>query len=104
MILPEKSVNFSGSCANRPNYRAQPRGQTSVTYRTFDTVAARPPRRWRIVLPLALVIVLAAAWTGFWYYAAGRAETEFAAWRVREAAAGRDLSCGTQSFAGFPFR
>jgi hypothetical protein len=75
-----------------------------VTYRTFDTVAARPPRRWPIVLPLALVVVLAAAWSGFWYYAAGRAETELAAWRAREAAAGRDLSCGAQSFAGFPFR
>jgi hypothetical protein len=76
-----------------------------MTYRTFDTVAARPPRRrWRIVLPLALVVALAAAWAGFWFYAAGRAGTEFAAFRAREAAAGRDVSCASQGIAGFPFR
>ena len=75
-----------------------------MTYRTFDTVAARPPRRWRIVLPLALVIALAVAWTGFWYYAAGRAQAELAVWRAREAAAGREVSCASESIAGFPFR
>jgi hypothetical protein len=75
-----------------------------MTYRTFDTVAARPPRRWRIVLPLAVVALLAAAWAGFWYYAAGRAESALAAWRVREAAAGREVSCAGQEVGGFPFR
>ena len=75
-----------------------------MTSRTFDSVAARPPRRWRIVLPLAVVGLLAAAWSGFWYYAAGRAESEFAAWRAREAARGREVSCASQSIAGFPFR
>ena len=75
-----------------------------MTSHTFDTVAARPPRRWRIVLPLAVVVLLAAAWAGFWYYAAGRAESAFAAWRTREAAAGREVSCASQSVGGFPFR
>ena len=75
-----------------------------MTSHTFDTVAARPPRRWRIVLPLAVVVLLAAAWAGFWYYAAGRAESEFAAWRTREAAAGREVSCASQNVGGFPFR
>jgi hypothetical protein len=75
-----------------------------MTYRTMDTVAARPPRRWRLVLPLALVVALAAAWAGFWYYAAARADTEFAAFRAREATKGREVNCGNQSIAGFPFR
>ena len=75
-----------------------------MTARTFDTVAARPPRRWRIVLPLAVVVLLAAGWAGFWYYAAARAEGAFAAWRTREAAAGREVSCASQSIGGFPFR
>ncbi len=63
-----------------------------------------PHRRWPIVLLLGLVVLLAAGWTGFWYYAAGRAEAEFAAWRNREAAAGRVFTCDDQGFSGFPFR
>jgi hypothetical protein len=75
-----------------------------MTSHTFGSVAARPPRRWRIVLPLAMVVLLAAAWAGFWYYAAGRAEGAFATWRTREAAAGREVSCASQDVGGFPFR
>lgn len=61
-------------------------------------------RRWPIVLLLAVLVVLAAGWTGFWYYATARAQTEFAAWRTREAARGRVFSCDGQDFSGFPFR
>jgi hypothetical protein len=75
-----------------------------VSYRTSDDAQARPPRRWRIVLPLALVVVLAAGWSAFWLYAKARAQTELAAWSKREAAAGRVLSCASQDFGGFPFR
>jgi hypothetical protein len=76
----------------------------SVSYRTLDAAAARPPRRWRIVLPFALVVVLASGWSAFWFYAQARAQTALAAWTQREAAAGRVLSCATQDFGGFPFR
>jgi hypothetical protein len=65
---------------------------------------ARRPRRWPIVLPLALVVALAAGWSGIWYYAASRAQSGFAAWQVREAARGRAVTCTTQDFSGFPFR
>jgi hypothetical protein len=75
-----------------------------MTYRTFEPAAVRPPRRWPIVAPLVLVVVLAAAWSIFWFYAANRAQSELAAWQAREAAAGRNVSCGTQEFSGFPFR
>jgi hypothetical protein len=71
---------------------------------TFDPAAARPRHRWRIVLPFAVVVLLAAGWAGFWFYAAGRAESEFAAWQAREAAAGREVSCANESIGGFPFR
>jgi len=71
---------------------------------TFDPAAARPRRRWRIVLPLVAAVLLAAGWAGFWYYAAARAGSEFAAWRAREAAAGREVNCANQSIGGFPFR
>jgi len=76
----------------------------SVSYRTLDAAAARPQRRWRLLAPLALVVVLALGWCAFWFYAAARAQAELAAWNRREAAAGRVLSCATQEFGGFPFR
>ncbi|HEY1545125.1 MAG TPA: DUF2125 domain-containing protein [Xanthobacteraceae bacterium] len=69
----------------------------------FDA-GARPPRRWRLVLPLALVVALALGWSAFWLYAQARARTALAAWTKHEAAAGRVLSCATQGFGGFPFR
>jgi hypothetical protein len=71
---------------------------------TFEPHPRPRPRRWPIVLPLALVVVLAAGWAGFWYYAAGRAQAEFAAWRSREAARGRVFTCDGEEFSGFPFR
>jgi hypothetical protein len=76
----------------------------AVSYQTFHGAAARPSRRWRLFLPLALVLVLALGWSGFWFYASTRAQAELAAWNRREAAAGRELSCASQDFGGFPFR
>jgi hypothetical protein len=61
-------------------------------------------RRWPIFLPFFLVVALAALWTGGWFYIAARASEEIAAWREREARAGRVYGCGTQSIGGFPFR
>jgi hypothetical protein len=76
----------------------------AVSYQTFHGAAARPPRRWRFFVPLALVVVLGLGWTAFWFYASARGQAELAAWNKREAAAGRELSCASQDFAGFPFR
>jgi hypothetical protein len=69
-------------------------------------VAAAPPRRrlWPVVLPVCVVIALAAVWCGLWYYAAGIADRTMSGWMAREAAAGRAYSCGSQTISGFPFR
>ena len=66
--------------------------------------AAAPRRRWLLFLPFALVVLLAAAWTAVWFYAAARAETEIAVWRARERQAGRAQDCAAQSIGGYPFR
>lgn len=67
--------------------------------------ALAPRRRpWLLAVPLALVVVLALGWTGFWYYAASRAATALDGWRQREAQAGRVHSCGQQTIGGYPFR
>src|ERR1051326_5298966 len=39
----------------------------AMTSHAFDAGTARPQRRWRIVLPLAVVILLGLGWCGFWY-------------------------------------
>jgi len=43
-------------------------------------------------------------WSGFWYYAVGKAEVAIDGWRAREAKAGRVYTCGSQSIGGYPFR
>ena len=62
-----------------------------------------PRRRWPLIL-IAVAIVMAAGWSGLWYYAAGRAETVIAGWRDREARSGRIHTCGSQTVGGFPLR
>jgi hypothetical protein len=68
--------------------------------------AAAPLRRrlWPVVLPICVVIVLAAVWCALWYYATGIADRTMSGWMAREAAAGRIYSCGSQTISGFPFR
>jgi hypothetical protein len=65
-----------------------------------------PPRRRRFWLyaPLVFVLVLAAAWTGGWFYAANRAGDVITAWMEREASFGRTYACGSRQIGGYPFR
>ncbi|MDQ2083877.1 DUF2125 domain-containing protein [Xanthobacteraceae bacterium Astr-EGSB] len=64
---------------------------------------ARPRRLW-LILPVVTLVVLALAWCGLWYFAAGQAESEIAAWREGEAQRGRVITCASQEIGGFPFR
>ena len=61
-------------------------------------------RRWRMFLPVLLVIVLGTAWSAGWFYAAGKAETLIEAALAREAQRGRILDCSNKEISGFPFR
>ena len=70
------------------------------------TVAAgrRPRSRWGLFFAPVLLLILAAAWSGFWFYAASQAEVAADAWRAQEAKSGRIYDCAKRSIAGFPFR
>jgi hypothetical protein len=57
-----------------------------------------------VVAPFLAVLVLAALWTGFWFYAASTAQATLAQWREQEARLGRTYTCGSQSAGGYPFR
>ena len=51
-----------------------------------------------------LLLVAAAAWSGFWFYAASQVEVKADAWRAQEARSGRVYDCARRTVAGFPFR
>ena len=51
-----------------------------------------------------LLLIAAAAWSAFWFYAVSQAEVKADAWRVQEAKSGRSYDCAKQSIGGFPFR
>lgn len=61
-------------------------------------------RFWRIFILPILLLIAAAAWSAFWFYAASEAEVKADAWRAREAKSGRVYDCAKRSMAGFPFR
>jgi hypothetical protein len=68
-----------------------------------DRFAATSRRRWWLLL-LALAVVLVAGWSGLWFYAASRVQAEMAAWRQREAEAGRVQECASETVGGYPLR
>jgi hypothetical protein len=69
----------------------------------METTPVRHSRFW-LYAPFVALLLLAAAWTGGWFYAAHRAEGIVAAWIEREAADGRVYTCARQSVGGYPFR
>ena len=65
------------------------------------------PRRrplWRLFVLPALLLVAAASWSAFWFYAASEVGVRADAWAAQEAQAGRVYACGKRSVAGYPFR
>jgi hypothetical protein len=71
------------------------------------TLAPQVSRRrplWQLFLMPALLLIAAAAWSAFWFYAVSQAEVKADAWRAQEAKSGRSYDCAKHSVAGFPFR
>ena len=68
------------------------------------TIATGRRSRWGLFLAPVLLLILAVAWSGFWFYAASQAEVAADAWRAQEAKSGRIYDCAKRSIAGFPFR
>ena len=65
------------------------------------------PRRrplWRLFIAPVLLLIAAAAWSAFWFYAASQVDVAADAWRAQEAKAGRIYDCARRSVAGYPFR
>ena len=61
------------------------------------------PSSWRMLLPLAAVLLLALLWSIYWFLAAGYAKDRFAEERTRLEAQGVTLACQSESWGGYPF-
>jgi len=71
----------------------------------MQTSQLAPRRRlWPVFVAPGLFFLLAAGWSGFWFYAASQIDAQFEGWRAREAKAGRIYECDKRSVGGFPFR
>jgi len=73
-----------------------------MTAMTLATRRRRP--LWQLFLVPTLLLIAAAAWSAFWFFAASQAEVKAIAWRAQEAKSGRVYDCAKQTVAGFPFR
>ena len=61
------------------------------------TIAAGRRSRWGLFIAPVLLLILAIAWSGFWFYAASQAEVAADAWRAQEAKSGRLYDCAKRS-------
>jgi hypothetical protein len=68
------------------------------------TLAPRRRSLWRLFIMPILLLIAAAIWSAFWFYAASQVEVRADAWRAQEARSGRVYDCARRSVAGFPFR
>jgi hypothetical protein len=68
------------------------------------TLAPRRRPLWRLFIMPVLLLIAAAAWSAFWFFAASEVEVRADAWRAQEAKSGRVYDCARRSVAGFPFR
>jgi len=70
----------------------------------LESLQSRRRTGLRYTILLFIVFALIAGWTGFWKFAAGKAQETIDGWRARESKAGRIYNCASQSVGGFPFR
>ena len=68
------------------------------------TLAPRRRPLWRLFIMPILLLIAAAAWSVFWFFAASQVDVRADAWRAQEAKSGRVYDCAKRSVAGFPFR
>ena len=75
-----------------------------MTSMTLPSDTPRRRSRWPLFAMPIVLLIAAAAWSAFWFYAVSQAEVKADAWRAQEARSGRSYDCARQSVAGFPFR
>ena len=69
-----------------------------------DPSPTRRQSRFWLYGPVTLLAILAAAWSGFWFYTRGRVAAELDKAVAREAERGRTWTCSNRTVGGYPFR
>lgn len=64
----------------------------------------RPPSRLALIAPFVVLIVLIAAYTGYWVYAAGEVKKWAQGWIAEQEMAGYDIEHGRMRVTGYPLR
>jgi hypothetical protein len=59
---------------------------------------------WRMALPTFALVVLGLVWSGYWMWASSKAQQTVTEWRSELAADGITVTCGEESWGGYPFR
>ena len=59
---------------------------------------------WRMALPTIALVLLGLLWSGYWLWASSLAQHAVGKWRAGLAADGITVSCGEESWGGYPFR
>ncbi|WP_181832527.1 DUF2125 domain-containing protein [Bosea caraganae] len=67
-------------------------------------IPARRKSRFWLYAPFVLLALIAAGWSGFWFYVQGRVTETLDNALAREAQAGRSWTCADRSVGGYPFR
>ncbi len=71
----------------------------------LDSVPVKKSFHMRlVVIPLALVGVLAAGWSAFWYQQVSKFEARLDELIAREATLGKQWTCADRKIGGYPFR
>ena len=68
-----------------------------------DLPAPRRVSRLGLYLPFAILLLICAGWTTFWFVSSGVSERTLDSWISREAALGRVWTCPKREIGGFPF-
>ncbi len=66
------------------------------------TLAPRRRPLWRLFIMPVLLLIAAAAWSAFWFYAASQVDVSADAWRAQEAKSGRVYDCARRTGSGLP--
>jgi hypothetical protein len=80
-----------------------PSGRSEVSLPEDAAPAGRQSRFW-LYAPFVLLALVAAAWTGAWFYIRGRTVQGLDEWIAAEARDGRAWTCADRRIEGYPFR
>lgn len=69
-----------------------------------SSVPAKKPSRLGLFLPFVLLLIFVAAWSAWWFVAAGRINQGVDQWIEQQSGKGVDISYKSRALGGYPFR